>query len=92
MNTYRLQDAQLDAMLDKSRAEFDNDARCRIGLDIQDYLLAKVNARIEYLAPVERRLSWGYVRNYRMPAWYGSNQDLADTWIDTAHASWRPRP
>ncbi len=92
MNTYRLQDAQLDAMLDKSRAEFDNDARCRIGLDIQDYLLAKVNARIEYLAPVERRLSWGYVRNYPMPAWYGSAQDLADTWIDTAHPSWRSRP
>ncbi len=92
MNTYRLQDAQLDAMLDKSRAEFDNGARRRIGLDIQDYLLAKVNARLEYLAPVERRLSWGYVRNYPMPLWYGSTQDLADTWIDTAHPSWRPRP
>jgi hypothetical protein len=92
MNTYRLQDAQLDAMLDKSRAEFDNDARRRIGLDIQDYLLAKVNARLEYLAPVERRLSWGYVRNYAMPLWHGSTQDLADAWLDTTHPSWRPRP
>jgi len=92
MNSYRLQDAQLDAMLDKSRAEFDNDARRRIGLDIQDYLLAKVNARIEFAAPVERRLSWGYVRNYPMPMWYGSNQDLANTWLDTSHPAWRTRP
>jgi len=51
-----------------------------------------VNARLEYLAPVERRLSWGYVQNHPMPLWYGSTQDLADTWIDTAHPSWRPRP
>ena len=92
MNSYRLHDAQLDAMLDRSRAEFDNDARRRIGLDIQDYLLANVNARIDFLAPVERRLSWGYVRNYAMPLWYGSNQDLADTWLDTDHPAWRSRP
>jgi len=92
MNSYRLHDAQLDAMLDRSRSEFDNDARRRIGLDIQDYLIAKVNARIDFLAPVERRLSWGYVRNYAMPLWYGANQDLADTWLDTAHPAWRSRP
>ena len=91
-NTYRLQDAQLDAMLDKSRAEFDGAARRKLGLDIQDYLLAKVNARVEYLAPVQRRLTWGYVRNPHMPIWYGDTQHLADTWIDTAHSAWRPRP
>jgi peptide/nickel transport system substrate-binding protein len=92
LNSYRLQDAQLDDMLDKSRAEFDNDARQRIGLDIQDYLVSKVNARIELAAPVERRLSWGYVRNYAMPIWYGSNQDLANAWLDTSHPAWRQRP
>lgn len=92
MNTYRLQDAQLDAMLDQSRSEFDNNARRRLGLDIQDYLVSKVNARIEFAAPVERRLSWGYVRNYPMPMWYGSNQDLANTWLDTSQEAWRTRP
>ena len=75
----------LDAMLDKQRAEFDADARRKLGLDIQDYLLANVNARLEYLAPVERRLTWGYVRNSHMPIWYGSNEHLADTWLDTSH-------
>ncbi|TAK62993.1 MAG: ABC transporter substrate-binding protein [Dehalococcoidia bacterium] len=92
MNSYRLQDAQLDGMLDKSRAEFDADSRRQMGLDIQNYLVSKVNARIEFAAPVERRLSWGYVRNYAMPMWYGSNQDLANTWLDTSHPAWRARP
>jgi peptide/nickel transport system substrate-binding protein len=91
MNTYRLQDPQLDALLDRSRAEFDEDARRKIGIDAQDYLLAKVNARIEYLAPVERRLTWGYVRNPHLPLSYGSDQQLADTWLDTSHPSWRLR-
>jgi peptide/nickel transport system substrate-binding protein len=92
MNTYRLQDPQLDALLDRSRAEFDEDARRKIGIDAQEYLLAKVNARIEYLAPVERRLTWGYVRNSHQPLPYGSDEQLADTWLDTSHPSWRLRP
>lgn len=91
MNTYRLQDTQLDAMLDKSRREFDYDARRRIGIDVQDYLLAKVNARIEFMAPIERRLTWGYVRNSHLGLWYGSNQDLARTWLDSSHPAFRLR-
>ena len=92
MNTYRLQDPQLDALLDKQRREFDGEARRRIGLDAQEYLLANVNARIEIAAPVERRLAWGYVRNSRMPLWHGSTQDLADVWLDTAHPAFGSRP
>lgn len=92
MNTFRVQDAQLDSMLDEERAEFDVDARRKIGLDIQDYLLANVNARLEYLAPVERRLTWGYVGNSHMPAWYGENEHLADTWIDTSNPASGNRP
>jgi ABC-type transport system substrate-binding protein len=92
MNTYRVQDAQLDSMLDKERAEFDPEARRKMGLDIQDYLLANVNARLEYLAPVERRLTWGYVGNSHVPAWYGENEHLADTWIDTSNPASSNRP
>jgi peptide/nickel transport system substrate-binding protein len=92
MNTYRLQDAQLDAMLDKQRAEFDADARAKLGRDIQDYLLSNVNARLEIGAPIERRLTWGFVRNSSIPLAYGSAQSLADVWIDTAHPAWAPRP
>jgi ABC-type transport system substrate-binding protein len=92
MNTYRLQDPTLDALLDKQRAEFDEDARRKIGLDVQEYLLANVNARIEYLAPVDRRLTWGYVRNSHHPLWNGSDFALADTWLDATHPAWQGRP
>ncbi len=92
LNSFQLEDPTLDAMLDRSRTEFDNEARRRIGLDIQDYLLANVNARIEYLAPVLRRLTWGYVRNSSLAIWHGSNFKLADIWLDTSHAAWPTRP
>lgn len=91
MNTYRLQDSTLDAMLDKTRGEFDYEARREQGVDIQDYLLGKVNARLEYCAPVSRRLSWGYVRNANHPISYGSDYKLANTWLDTSHPAWRRR-
>ena len=91
-NTYRLQDAALDALLEKQRAEFDEEARHKLGLDIQDYLLANVNARLEYLAPVNRRLSWGYVRKPHFPIWHGSDYGLADTWLDASHPAWSRRP
>jgi len=91
MNTYRLQDPQLDAILDRTRTEFDSEARRRLGLDAQDYLLSKVNARLEICAPVQRRLAWGYVHNASLPMWYGSER-LEDAWMDTTHAAWRTRP
>jgi hypothetical protein len=92
MNTYRLQDPQLDSLLDQQRREFDTAARRQIGLDAQEYLLANVNARIEICAPVERRLVWGYVRNSSMPLWHGSTQDLADVWLDKSHPAFAARP
>jgi ABC-type transport system substrate-binding protein len=91
MNTYRLQDATLDAQLDKQRAEFDEGERRTIGLAVQDYLMANVNARIEYLAPVQRRLAWGYVRNSSLAPWYGASQRLADVWLDSSHPAWEGR-
>jgi peptide/nickel transport system substrate-binding protein len=90
-NTFRLQDATLDSMLDKQRAEFDVDLRRKMALDLQEYLLANVNARLEYVAPVRRRLSWGYVRNGHLPLWYGQDETLADTWLDASHPAWAGR-
>jgi ABC-type transport system substrate-binding protein len=90
-NTFRLQDSTLDAMLDATRTEFDTDARRQIGLDVQDYLVANVNARLEYAAPVDRRLTWGYVKNSHHPIAAGSNYHLADTWLDSSHPAWAGR-
>ena len=92
LNTYRLQDAQLDGLLYAQRREFDFAARRQIGLDIQEYLLANVHARLEICAPVERRLVWGYVRNSRIPFASGSTQDLAGVWLDDAHPAFPDRP
>jgi ABC-type transport system substrate-binding protein len=90
-NTFRLQDATLDAMLDKQRGEFDAEERHDRGIAIQDYLLAHVNARLEYLAPVRRRLTWGYVRQPFLPLWYGNDEKLANVWLDTSHPAWGRR-
>jgi hypothetical protein len=92
MNTYRLQDPQLDALLDAQRHEFDEGARRQIGLDAQEYLLANVHARLELFAPIDRRLIWGYVRGSRAPLWHGNTQDLADVWLDQAHPAFSGRP
>ena len=92
LNTYRLQDPALDVLLDKSRAEFDTDARRRLGIDIQNYLVRNVNARIEYCAPVLRRLRWGYVRNSRLPISAGADYQLADLWLDSSHPAFAARP
>lgn len=91
MNTYRLQDSTLDLMLEKTRREFDYETRRQLGRDVQDYLIGKVNARLEFCAPVSRRLSWGYVRNPHHGMWYGSDYKLANTWLDTSHPAWTRR-
>jgi hypothetical protein len=58
---------------------------------VQDYLVANVNARLEYAAPVDRRLTWGYVKNSHHPIAAGSNYHLADTWLDSSHPAWAGR-
>jgi ABC-type transport system substrate-binding protein len=90
-NTFRLQDATLDRLLEAQRREFDPDVRRELGVDIQEYLLANVNARLEFLAPVRRRLTWSYVRNPHLPLWGGSDQLLARTWLDTSDPAWARR-
>jgi len=91
-NSYRLQDAALDAQIDAQRAEFDPDARLRKALGIQEYLLANVNARLDLVAPIRRRLRWGYVRHAALSVWHGHEESLADVWLDHGHEAWAARP
>lgn len=91
-NTYRNEDATLDDMIDRQRSEFDEDARRQIGHDIQQYLLGKANVRIEYLAPVQRRLRWGYARDVHQALCFGGSERLAGAWLDTGHPAWSTRP
>jgi peptide/nickel transport system substrate-binding protein len=90
-NTYRLHDAALDGQLERQRAEFNQDARRELGFALQDYLIANVNARLDLIAPVRRRLRWGYVRNPVFATWHGFDERLANTWLDREHPAWAAR-
>jgi ABC-type transport system substrate-binding protein len=91
-NSSLLSDSKLDEMLDKQRGEFDYEKRHQIGLDIQNYLLDSVWARIDYVAPVGRSLSWNYVRNDFTATWFGHNYFYANVWLDQSDAGWSGRP
>ena len=90
-NSFLLSDPDLDAQLDKQRGEFDYEARRKIGLDTQHYLLDKVLARLDYSAPVSRFVDWDYVKNEVIATWYGSNFLYANTWLDSTDPSYSGR-
>lgn len=91
-NSFLLSDPDLDKMLDSQRAEFDRPARQKIGYDIQNYLLDKVLARLDYSAPVNRFVQWNYVKNQVVATWFGHNYLYANTWLDQGDASYGGRP
>lgn len=86
-NSFGLRDDQLDAMLEAQRQEFDFDRRRELGLNIQHFLLDRVNARLEYANPVGRALNWQYVKNAFTSTWLGDNFRFADVWLDRADPS-----
>lgn len=87
MNSFGLRDDQLDAMLEAQRREFDFDRRRELGLNIQHFLLDRVNARLEYASPVARALLWPYVKNAFTSTWLGDNFRFADVWLDRSDPS-----
>jgi ABC-type transport system substrate-binding protein len=91
-NSFLLSDPQLDAKLDAERAEFDRTKRQALGIDIQNYLLESVCARLDYCSPVTRGVSWSYVQNEPKATWYGSNFLFANTWLDQSDPNWSGRP
>jgi ABC-type transport system substrate-binding protein len=91
-NSFLLSDPQLDAKLDAERAEFDRTKRQALGIDIQNYLLESVCARLDYCSPVTRGVSWSYVQNEPKATWYGSNFLFANMWLDQNDSNWAGRP
>ena len=90
-NSFFLSDPDLDKMLDSQRAEFDYQARRKIGLDTQHYLLDKVLAQLNYSAPVGRTVDWDYVKNQVIATWFGSNFLYANTWLDSSDPTFSGR-
>ncbi len=91
-NTFGISDAELDRMLEAQRAEFDEDARRRLGIQIQDYLLENTLTRIDCVSRTESSLLWPYVRNLRTFPWYGHRHWFADVWLDKANPEYAGRP
>jgi ABC-type transport system substrate-binding protein len=91
-NSMLVSDPDLDAMIDKQRAEFEYEQRRQVGIDIQNYLLDKVLARLDYSAPVNRFVGWNYVKNEVIATWFGSNFLYANTWLDQSDPSYSGRP
>jgi peptide/nickel transport system substrate-binding protein len=92
-NSFNLADPTLDRMLDNQRAEFDMDKRRQLVLEIQDYLLDNVLARLDWVAPAQPSNRWPYLGNRRMTPWFGDWYLYPpNLWIDSTHPTYQGRP
>jgi ABC-type transport system substrate-binding protein len=92
-NSFSLADPALDQMLDDQRAEFDADKRRQLVLEIQDYLLDNVLARLDWVAPSQPSTRWPYLGNRRMTPWFGDWYLYPpNLWIDSNHPTYEGRP
>ena len=97
-NSFGVRDAELDALLDAQRAEFDEDARREIGFQIQRILLG-VNpdgsglplelkpdtaafARLDYATLNTPTVSWPYYKNRYTFPWFGNQHWAANVWLN----------
>jgi peptide/nickel transport system substrate-binding protein len=92
-NSFNLTDPTLDQMLEKQRAEFDLDRRRQLVLEIQDYLLENVVAKLDYVAPSTPNTKWPYMRNRRQTPWFGDWYLWPpNTWLDQEDPTYQGRP
>jgi peptide/nickel transport system substrate-binding protein len=91
-NSFNLSDPDLDRLLEAQREEFDYEQRRQLGLDIQEYLLDKTLARLDWIAAVGSVVFWPYVKNFVTSPWYGNAFHRTDEWIDQADPTFRGRP
>ncbi|MBI2912469.1 MAG: ABC transporter substrate-binding protein [Chloroflexi bacterium] len=101
----KIWDADLDAMLDDQRQEFDAERRKELGREIQYYILGldkngkpldpippAAYSRLDYAAPAGPGVSWPYYKNRVSFPWFGNNQWIANIWLDTSDPSYQGRP
>ena len=92
-NSFSLADPTLDEMLDDQRAEFDIDKRRQLVLEIQDYLLDNVLAKLDWVAPSQPSTRWPYLGNRRMTPWFGDWYLYPpNLWLDSKHPTFQDRP
>jgi peptide/nickel transport system substrate-binding protein len=91
-NSFNLSDSELDSMLDKERAEFDDEARRQIGFQIQDYLLENVAGMHIWVSTINSSVNWSYLKNNYYAPWFGNSFHRADEWIDQTDPTFQGRP
>jgi len=99
-NTFRLDDPDLDLLLEAQRSEFDGDKRKALGDQIQRYLLGLegdgmqpgAHARVDYAAPYLAIVTWPYLKNPVFFPWFGSSYWASNVWLDKSDASFSGRP
>jgi ABC-type transport system substrate-binding protein len=90
-NSFGLSDPEVDRLLDAQRAEFDIAERQRLGYEIQNYLLDKVLARLDWVTQMTRTTGWKYARNSRSMIWFGNMFHLANYWLDASDPAFQGR-
>ena len=99
-NSFRLNDPELDVLLDAQRKEFDIEARRELGYTIQRYMLGLegdglqkgAHSRAEYATPRTATVSWPYFKNRVAFPWFGNSHWLANVWLDKNDPSYKGRP
>jgi hypothetical protein len=99
-NSFRLNDPELDVMLDAQRKEFDIDARRELGYQIQRYMLGLqgdgmqkgAHSRAEYATPRTATVSWPYFKNRVAFPWFGNSYWTANVWLDKNDPTFSGRP
>jgi len=89
-NSFPLRDAELDALIDAQRVEFNEEARRETGYQIQRKLLA-LNAGVNLVSERVVALTWPYVKGFPLDTTDGYQHRFADCWIDQSDASYRAR-
>lgn len=89
-NSFGLRNSDLDAMLERQRAEFDPDARQSIGWELQRQLLS-LNPGVNFVSERIVSLRWPYVRDFALDVTDGYQARFARTWVDTEDKTYRSR-
>jgi len=99
-NSFRLNDPDLDKLLDAQRREFDIDKRRQLGYQIQRYLLGLegegmqkgAHARVDYATPYLAIVTWPYVKNSVFFPWFGNSYWTSNVWLNKNDPTFRGRP
>jgi peptide/nickel transport system substrate-binding protein len=98
-NSFRVDDPQLDDLLDAQRGEFEIERRRDLGYQIQRYMLGLEGdglqigalARSDYATPRTATVAWPYYKNRVAFPWFGSSYWIANVWLDKNDPSFGAR-